>query len=691
MKFPIFVTALTLVFHFAIIECDAAPTLNTVVSRKIHGTGANAPHFDIKLLDNAAPLTSGIYETECRSGGAAKAYTLIFTFADQLQSVASVSIEAGTGVVSSSAPGPLPTQYTVNLTGVSDRQELIVALHGVTDTQSNVGEFYPVSMRVLVGDALVSAAGSVNSTDLARIKNSVGSAVDASNFRADVNANGSISAVDISSVKNSTGRALPKVVLPRLQVCGRFLCRENDGTQFFWLGDTAWWLMNLSDSEVSAYLSKRVAQGFTGIQMMAVMLEVDSSGYVEPAVHTAADYYGNWPTDIPNPPNPQNHLRPDPASPYWARLKRIVQEAEDRGLYVGVFLVWGNEVTKYFGTNTTLAYNYGRDLAALLKDNDNVWYSVSGEYDFINGFSGEITNQQALMFHSFGDGVAAGSSPNVAIESIHPAVPQTSIAHFGDPDASWLEVHMLQSGHQFDADPYKQTDQLIDEGYLSSPKPIFDGESMYENLVDNAAVNGANGPRANASIIRFKAYEAVFAGAFGHTYGHANVHTFWTVGANVDANGQPLSPYTQAIHWSTALNYPGAQQVTYLRPLIQCHSQNRIPDQTFITSGEGTYGLSHIRATRESPDGTNTARGSYALVYVPQAGLTFTVNTARMSGSTFTARWFNPAENSYSEPTTYSNQGIEQSFTSPTTRTGDYVNDWVLVLESDNFSPCPTR
>ena len=689
MRFPIFVTALTFIFQTAIVECDAVPTLNTVVSRKVHGTGPNAATFDIKLLDNAIPLTSGIYETECRSGGADQAYTLVFTFANQLQSVADVSIESGTAVISSAALGPLPTQYTVNLSGVNDRQEVIVALRGVTDAQNSVGKFFPVSMRVLIGDALVSAAGAVNATDVSKVKNFVGNAIDASSFRADVNASGSITATDVSSVKNSTGRAISRMVLPRLKVCGRFLCRENDEKQFFWLGDTGWWLMNLSDSEVSYYLSKRAAQGFTGIQVMAVMLEIDETGYIEPAVHSTADYYGNWPTDIPNPPDRRNHLHPNLASPYWARFKRIIQEAEDKGLYVGVFLVWGDEVTTYLGTDTTLAYNYGQELAAFLNDNKNVWYSVSGEYDFINGFTGEITQEQALMFHSLAQGLAAGSPPDAPLKSIHPAKPQTSLTHFGDEDANWLDVHMLQSGHRFD--PFKQTARLIDEGYVESYKPIFDGEAIYENIVDQGSPQGAEGPRANASIIRFKAYEAVFAGAFGHTYGHDNVHKFWTVGDNVDSNGQPLRPFTQGIHWSTAIDYPGAQQVSYLRKLIECHSQDRIPDQDFVTSGAGPYGLSHMRATRDSADGNSATHGTYALVYVPQAGMTFTVNTAKLTGSTFTARWFNPADNSYGKPTTYSNLGAQQSFTSPTSRTGDYVNDWVLVLESENFSPCSTR
>src|SRR5678815_3277822 len=45
---------------------------------------------------------------------------------------------------------------------------------------------------------------------------------------------------------------------------GRFLVRE-DGTPFFWLNDTAWYLPNVGDDDVLLYLSDRANKQFTSI------------------------------------------------------------------------------------------------------------------------------------------------------------------------------------------------------------------------------------------------------------------------------------------------------------------------------------------------------------------------------------------------------------------------------------------
>jgi hypothetical protein len=62
---------------------------------------------------------TGTPAIECRSGGN---YKVIFTFVNNLVSVASASLTSATGSVSSSALGPNSNQYTVNLTGVTNAQ-----------------------------------------------------------------------------------------------------------------------------------------------------------------------------------------------------------------------------------------------------------------------------------------------------------------------------------------------------------------------------------------------------------------------------------------------------------------------------------------------------------------------------------------------------------------------------------------
>jgi hypothetical protein len=695
------------VFRLAISTCianDCDPNvsqplvLNSVVSRLQHGTAT----FDVNLPPSAP------YGIECRGGNPTGSKKLVFTFSNQLASVARASVAIGAATVSGSSgiDSDDPHIYNLVLANVADLQQLVVMLEGVADTSGNKVNV-SATMRVIVGDTTASA--SVNSSDVSQIKLSSGAPLSQTNFRRDLNSNGAINSSDVSLVKVLSGRALSDVSLPKLQVCGKYLCKA-DGSPFFWLGDTAWWLMNLSDSEVSYFLAKRASQGFTGIQMMATMQEYPASANAEPALHCRADYYGNLPEDS------TGHLTPNENSPYWARLKRIVTEAEQKGLYVGLSLVHGSEISgdnvllRYFddpssgGLEQALAY--GTALGALLRDRPNVWYLVSLEYDAIAHFNpSAITSAQFVMFDKMAEGLAASSQPSSILRGIHPGSPQSSVAQFGvntnngNPHptswVNWIDFHMLQSGHHFtdypdDCVSPQQTDQLIDAG-LADGKPILDAEPIYEDAVDNAW-SSCHGPftrRANASLARFKGYEAVFAGAFGHTYGHQNVCTFYTVG--VDDNVHP--PFHRGIHWTSVIDTDGANQMRYLRQLMECHSQNRIPDQSVITSSPGPYGLSHIRATRDSSDGAVTTPGTYALLYLPQGG-SVTINMAKQSGPTL-ARWFNPEDGTYSAAnpcgtSPCSNFGT-QTFTSPPARHSplDYVNDWILVLELENFHACP--
>jgi hypothetical protein len=170
-----------------------APIPQSAFSRKVHGAAGT---FDIPL-----PLT-GNMGIECRSGGASNDYQMIINFATSV-TVQSASLTSGTGSVSSfSFSGP---QVTVNLTGVTNVQRIIVTLIGVNDG-THMGNV-PVSMGVLVGDVNGNAA--VNASDVIITKAQVGQLVSGSNFREDVNVNGTINVADVALSKAKVGTALP--------------------------------------------------------------------------------------------------------------------------------------------------------------------------------------------------------------------------------------------------------------------------------------------------------------------------------------------------------------------------------------------------------------------------------------------------------------------------------------------------
>ena len=172
---------------------SGAPTVTQAVSRKLHG----ATPYDIPL-----PLTGGP-GIECRNGGTGNNYQVVFTFPNAV-TFAGATVSSGVGSVGSSS-GSGTTTATVNLTGVTNAQTIMVTLQGASDG-TNTGDV-TVSMGVLIGD--VTNNGGVTASDVSQTKGQSGQPVTNGNFREDVNASGSINASDISVVKLQSGTSLP--------------------------------------------------------------------------------------------------------------------------------------------------------------------------------------------------------------------------------------------------------------------------------------------------------------------------------------------------------------------------------------------------------------------------------------------------------------------------------------------------
>jgi hypothetical protein len=169
------------------------PAPNLVVSRKLHG----GTPFDIIL-----PLT-GSAGIECRSGGASNDYQIVFSFPSPV-TFTNAAVTTGVGSVSDSS-GSGTTTVTVNLTGVTNAQRIMVTLQGASDGTNTADLIVP--MGILLGDTNGSA--SVSAADVGQTKAQSGQSVSAANFRSDVNASGSITAADVGLVKSQAGSSLP--------------------------------------------------------------------------------------------------------------------------------------------------------------------------------------------------------------------------------------------------------------------------------------------------------------------------------------------------------------------------------------------------------------------------------------------------------------------------------------------------
>ena len=169
------------------------------VSRKTHGTAGN---FDINL-----PLV-GQVGVECRKGGSSGVHKLIVTFPSAV-TVTSTSLtpdplaQGAKGNVSSFSVNG--STVTVNLTGVTNAQKILVNLLGVSDG-TNTGNV-TVPMGVLLGDT--NKSRSVDSADVTLTQSKSGQTANSTNFREDVTLDGLINNTDIQLVQSKVGTQLP--------------------------------------------------------------------------------------------------------------------------------------------------------------------------------------------------------------------------------------------------------------------------------------------------------------------------------------------------------------------------------------------------------------------------------------------------------------------------------------------------
>ena len=165
-----------------------AVTPTSVVSRKTHGSAGT---FDIPL-----PL-SGTPGIENRAGSN---HTVVATFSDNL-SAGEARVTSGIGnIASTSLSG---NSLTVNLSGVADRQVVVITLDRMVDTAGQSLPSMEVPLHLFFGDT--NASGNVNASDIGQVKANVGAAVTQATFRSDVTVNGSINTSDVSAVKAAAG------------------------------------------------------------------------------------------------------------------------------------------------------------------------------------------------------------------------------------------------------------------------------------------------------------------------------------------------------------------------------------------------------------------------------------------------------------------------------------------------------
>ena len=151
----------------------------------------------------------------------------------------------------------------------------------------------------------------------------------------------------------------------KLQVSdeGRYLRHEN-GTPFFWLGETGWLMPErLNRDEVNYYLQKCKEAGYNMVQVQ-VLNSVPSY-----------NIYGKSSN-----PDGWNFKNIDKKGEYgyWDHMDYIIRTAASKGIYIGMVCIWGSPVDAGL-MNEKEAVAYGEYLVNRYKDDPNIIWIIGGD------------------------------------------------------------------------------------------------------------------------------------------------------------------------------------------------------------------------------------------------------------------------------------------------------------------------
>lgn len=397
-----------------------------------------------------------------------------------------------------------------------------------------------------------------------------------------------------------------------LKVSGSGLyLQHEDGTPFFWLGDTGWLLPERLDrDEADHYLGNSAHSGFNVVQIQ-VINGVPAFNRYGKMSHT-----NGW--NLPSEANNSDYG-------YWEHLDYIVDTAERHGIYLGMVCIWGGLVKGGLMSEKDAAI-YGEFLANRYGDRKNIIWIIGGD------IQGDVKKE---VWETLANTIKENDKNHLM--TFHPRGRTTSARWFAD--APWLDFHTFQSGHRRYEQRMGNKDYPIPDGteedswmYVDSVrkhspvKPVLDGEPSYEDIPQG--LHDADEPKWTDRDVRRYAYWSVFAGSCGHTYGHNNIMQFVRPGIPgayfADGDAKP---------WWKALDDPGRNQMKFLKRLMLAFPYfERVADSTIVINNGVRY--DRILATRGN---------DYLLAY-NHTGREMTLDLSRISGQEKNIWTMNPED-----------------------------------------------
>lgn len=423
----------------------------------------------------------------------------------------------------------------------------------------------------------------------------------------------------------------------------------DDGTPFFWLGDTHWGFIagekwnesnyEKTDSMFRYMADKRVAQKFTVYQTNLRSETWNQMPGAKPATtHFWAD----------------GHLGTLPDVTFYQQEVDIrMQYLADIGLVNALGFAWGGSVVDRVELQKNLARymvaRYGALPMVWTLAGESAGYAPSTRQACIDGW-----REVALVVQEM-DGYGQ-------LQTTHYNNERPYCDYYFDED--WYDFTLNQAGH---GDRPINADWIIEHRTKHPGKPFVEAESMYEYC----STLEPNGMRlCTAEMMRRVAYLNMQHGAAGYTYGAQGI---WDTVWEKPEAPNPFNRFNKfGIAWYEAIEAPGADQLTLMREFYERYDWTTlVPSNTLLRRGEQFEDLLlsgsdvHVLASEDR---------RLVLAYFPESVFMPTA-MYKLNVGCYRVQWFDPRTGDYTE---VGDITIEDGTWRGLTRPG--AGDWMLVL-----------
>jgi Protein of unknown function (DUF4038)/Domain of unknown function (DUF5060) len=339
---------------------------------------------------------------------------------------------------------------------------------------------------------------------------------------------------------------------------------HEDGTPFFWLGDTWWFALCKRFSwpaDFHALTEDRQKKGYTVIQITSGLNPEDSGGGAPPFDPRSMNEAGYAWED--------NYARIN--SKYFDLADQRVQYLVENGLVPCIVGAWGYHLPAMGVEKMNQHWRY---MIARWGAMPVVWClageltmpywppRTDGELDDLKKRGLTIADRRkqdsAFQKHGWTD-VARyihKTDPYRRPFTLHPQAMHSGREQI--EESALLDFEMLQASHD-DWWGMPASIELLKRGLQGTPKmPVLIGEIVYEGLQEHN----------RQEVVRFAFWTAMLSGAAGHTYGAGGI--FEMEAAHEPYGLTPDGDWHSYLDpsWDVAAQFPGAQQIAWGKQLL---------------------------------------------------------------------------------------------------------------------------